>query len=191
MKKLLRYNGRHRIFFPRGFEGKTLPQLNPICSSSHGAKGKRTWSLNEPSWLYRLRRHAFCHAGYQRCPRRGESMNPNAFNGHLPTPDRWDIGPDGFRTCSYCGSLHWDDFMQIVRIATKDDRYRVEPSTKRYKIYVSQPDVRNASEGAIKFYTAHAPETISPDDDALYKEAVRLSNIRYEAMLQAMRERKH
>jgi len=38
------------------------------------------------------------------------------------------------------------------------NRYRIEISDKRYKVYVKQPGVENASQGGIKFYAQHLPE---------------------------------
>lgn len=95
------------------------------------------------------------------------------------TPDTWDYGPDGNRTCSYCGSIHFEDLMKICRKALTDERYGIEGTTKSYKVYVNQPGVRNASEGAIKFYMHHAAETPNQDDQKLFAEAARLSNERF------------
>lgn len=186
MKKFLRYRSRHSIFFPRGFGGKWMPQLNPISSCSHGANNKRTVRLDEPRWSYRLRHRLFGYAGQQRCGRRGES-HFGLNDGGKELPDIWHIGPDGYRTCSYCGSLHYDDFMALCRRAIDQEGYRIEPSDKQYKIYVVQPGVRNASEGAIKYYTAHSPEKISEGDGLAFRKAVHVSAERYEKILQNLR----
>ena len=182
MKRFLRYNTRHRVWIPRGAYGKTLPQLNPIMSSSHGKDGKRTWSASEPLWLFRIRQRLFAYAGRHKCGRRGES-----FHGRTDkeTPDTWDIGPDGNRTCSYCGSIHFDDLMEIARKTVDDDRYGIEGTTKSYKVYVRQPGVRNASEGAIKFYMHHAPANPSNEEQILFAKACRLTNERFTAQYKA------
>jgi len=71
--------------------------------------------------------------------------------------DTWEQrGPD--RACSFCGSMHPEDFQNLVERATIDDSIIIEPSTKKYKVYIK----RFALEGeqAIKFYTWHlTPET--------------------------------
>lgn len=99
-------------------------------------------------------------------------------------PDTWDRGPDGFRTCSYCGSLHHDDFVEICGRTLIDERYSVERSTKSYKFYVRQPGVRNAGEGAIKFYTHHCPDVIPDQQQETFGEAIRLSHRRFQERMQ-------
>lgn len=174
---LFRYNGRHTLWFPR--DGK-LPQLNPISSSSHSASGKRTLYRSEPLWLFRLRRRLFCFGGRQRCGRRsGNPVTSKVFGGDKPLPDTWDIGPDGNRTCSYCGSLHPDDLMEICRRTLVDERYGIEGTTKSYKVYVRQPGVRNAGDGGIKFYMHHAPAHPSQADQDLFAEAVHVTTKRF------------
>ncbi len=177
LRHLLRYNSRHCLWFPR--DGK-LPQLNPICSSSHSRSGKRTACAYEPIWLWRLRQRLFAFGGRQRCGRRIENpVISHSFGGDKALPDTWDFGPDGNRTCSYCGSIHPDDLMAICRKVLTDDRYSIEGTTKSYKVYVRQPGVRNASEGAIKFYKQHAPAQPSKADCDLFAEAVRVSARRF------------
>lgn len=70
----------------------------------------------------------------QRCPRRIESPNPLAYGGEHALPDDWERrhGADGPRACSYCGSLHPDDFMAAVR----DGLAELGPTDKSYKVYV-------------------------------------------------------
>lgn len=170
---ILRYNARHTLWFPR--DGK-LPQLNPICSSTRSKSGKRTIYLGEPLWLFRLRQRLFCFAGRQWCGNRGP------VGGWLP--DTWDHGPDGNRTCSYCGSIHPDDLMAICRKTIVDERYGVEGTTKNYKVYVRQPGVRNAGEGAIKFYMHHAPSPPSEADQKLFSEALRVTRERFDRRMQ-------
>lgn len=73
--------------------------------------------------------------------------------------DTWRVLPNGDRTCSFCGSLHPDDYLRILKLAADE----ASPVTceravgKAYKWYVDQPGVRNALEGGIKFYTWHIP----------------------------------
>lgn len=73
--------------------------------------------------------------------------------------DHWRTEPNGDRTCSYCGSWHPDDLIAFLPIATdpaQKEEY-INPSTKSYKLYIQRSAVKNASEGAIKFYTWHMP----------------------------------
>ncbi|MEA3042986.1 MAG: hypothetical protein QOH47_824 [Sphingomonadales bacterium] len=49
------------------------------------------------------------------------------------------------RTCSYCGSLHPDDFMEQVEAGAE-----LIPTDKRYKVYI-----RSAERGQQKFYFEH------------------------------------
>lgn len=77
------------------------------------------------------------------CPRRHESgmADPNSpFVGSGADLDTWttrhgligqeSIGP----SCSYCGSLHSDRFMELVRAG-----WEVGPTDKSYKAYLRQP----------------------------------------------------
>lgn len=177
--KFLRYNSRHRLWFPRGYKGWVMPILDPIESSSCGKNGRRAFSINEPFWLFRLRQSLFCFAGKQKCGRRVESWMGETND---PLPDTWDIGPDGNRTCSYCGSIHPDDLIQICRKVESNPGYAIEGTTKSYKVYVRQPGVRNASEGAIKFYMAHAPLKPTEEEQKIFAKAVRISRERFEAL---------
>jgi|GEM_PF-6015370 len=186
VQSFLRYNTRHCLWFPRDWK---LPQLNPICSSSHAKSGKRTVYLHEPLWLYRLRQRVFAFAGRQRCGQRGPVGERSVFkiggdNGQA-LPDTWDLGPDGNRTCSYCGSIHPDDLMKICRKTLVDARYAIEGTTKSYKVYVRQPGVMNAGQGAIKFYMHHAPKDPPAADQQLFSNALRLSNERFDAVFNA------
>lgn len=89
------------------------------------------------------------------CPRRAEA--PIQLQG----PDRWrdrasfagGIGP----SCSYCGSLKPETFMDRVR-----DGWIVGPTDKSYKAYLSQP------------YTAEQLERIKTGD-AIWKTARQVS----------------
>jgi hypothetical protein len=89
----------------------------------------------------------------QTCGRRMNDFGPWP---KLELLDHWNIQPNGDRTCSFCGSLHHDDFYRLVVASLADDStIRIEVSDKRYKIYVHRPEIRNAAEGGIKFYKHH------------------------------------
>lgn len=174
LRRLLRYNSRHHLYHHPGQGLK----LDPVSSLYDG----KEWTIDEPLWLFRWRQRLFAFGGRQRCGRRGDwdqIVTSARFNGNKPLPDTWDIGPDGNRTCSYCGSIHPDDLMAICRKTLTDPRYGVEGTDKSYKVYVRQPGVRNASEGAIKFYKQHAPDQPSKADQDLFAEAVRITARRF------------
>lgn len=179
MKNFLRYNSRHRLYFPGDWK---WPELNPIVSSSHTKSGKRTRSIDEPYWMFRLRQRIFCFAGKQRCPSRGDWANSVFKVGQNSDllPDTWDRGPDGNRTCSYCGSIHPDDLMLICRKVPSDERYGLECAKPGYKYYLKQPGVQNASQGAIKFYMHHVPKNPSLEDQATFSTAVKITRERFQ-----------
>jgi hypothetical protein len=111
--------------------------------------------------------------------------------------DHWNkFKSNGNRVCSYCGSLHWEDFTALVKQAAEapeDAEYgsvvSIEPSDKAYKVYVHQPGVRNAHEGGIKFYMQHVPRDengkiiVTDEQQAEYKEAIRRTRIRFDRYL--------
>lgn len=107
--------------------------------------------------------------------------------------DRWEkFKSIDNRVCSHCGSLHPDDMFRVVRECADagsgvgyHEGIRIEPSDKSYKIYVWQPGVRNAHEGAIKFYTDHFPRNadgdlqISPEHAGEYAAACAVTRVRF------------
>ncbi|MBI4900916.1 MAG: hypothetical protein HY829_10615 [Actinobacteria bacterium] len=65
------------------------------------------------------------------CPRRDEVLNPDGpFK--VPNHDEWH-GKDPRRTCSWCGSMHPDDFLAAIRAGVT-----VGPTDKSYKAYVEE-----------------------------------------------------
>lgn len=63
-----------------------------------------------------------------------------------PNPDRWDVS-DGIRRCSYCGSIHPDDLISLI----KEHGFGIiEPSTKSYKWYINVPNIECG-----KYYRLH------------------------------------
>lgn len=77
---------------------------------------------------------------------------------------KWRVLPNGDRTCSYCGSLHPEDFTDIMwRYSQHEEGYTFDRSTKGHKDYGSRPGVSNAAEGGIKFYGNHCTPEYSTE----------------------------
>lgn len=73
----------------------------------------------------------------------------------FPGPDVWLQHKNGDRVCSFCGSLHPDDFVEIIRLKADGQGGDVHRSDKGYKWYAQRAGVTNAMNGGIKFYTWH------------------------------------
>jgi hypothetical protein len=85
----------------------------------------------------------------QTCPSRMQELGPWSREENL---DTWDVreqmhGGLVARHCSFCGSLHPDDLIRLV----KDEGYRIAGTDKGYKAYVDAPGERQVS----KFYFWH------------------------------------
>jgi len=94
---------------------------------------------------------------------------------------QWRTGKDGSRTCAHCGSLHPDDFIDIMyRYVAGEDGYHFDLTTKGYKLYGHRPGVRNAGDGGIKFYTNHITPEVSTEFEAAYALAVPVYRHRFE-----------
>lgn len=107
-------------------------------------------------------------------------------SSQFPGPDKWRVEKNGDRTCSYCGSLHPEDFEAILTAyANGDPGYRFDTTTKGYKRYASRPGVTNAGEGGIKFYTWHLPpdEAVIEKLNELHKRAVERLRVEMDALL--------
>jgi hypothetical protein len=78
------------------------------------------------------------------CPRRSEmGITDSSHPFKVPNSDHWRMR-DGHRTCSWCGSLHPDDFMECAEVGKK-----LTPTDKNYKVYV---------DNTTKFYFQHLSE---------------------------------
>lgn len=72
---------------------------------------------------------------------------------------QWRRQKDDTLTCSYCGSLHPDDFMTIMDSYIQGlEGFAFSTTTKGYKLYGHRPGTSNAGDGGIKFYSDHLPE---------------------------------
>lgn len=95
------------------------------------------------------------------CPRGPGADSP--LKPPFSSEATWRTEKNGDRTCSYCGSLHPDDFLNIMqRFAAGEEGYHFGLSDKSYKVYVHRTGVKNAAEGGIKFYGHHAPAEDDP-----------------------------
>lgn len=90
----------------------------------------------------------------QTCPRRMAEYGPWEKTDGL---DRWEsrsglVGQaEVGLSCSFCGSLHPDRFMELVR-----DGWSVGPTDKAYKAYLQEPDAAEGQGGkSAKFYFLH------------------------------------
>lgn len=107
----------------------------------------------------------------------GRGAGPNSpFKAPMNGEATWRTEPNGDRTCSYCGSLHPDDFLDIMeKYAAGTPGYRFSLTDKSYKVYAQRDGVENASQGGIKFYGAHAVPEGDPRraaHEAAWKAAV-------------------
>lgn len=86
------------------------------------------------------------------CPRRAEAP-VQLTKG----PDRWEQRPNTvFLSCSYCGSMHPDEFMRRV-----EEGHVVTPTDKGYKAYI---------DNNYKFYYQHLDEAQRARFLALYND---------------------
>lgn len=94
-----------------------------------------------------------------------------------PEKDTWNTRPNGDRCCSFCGSLHPDDWLRLMKdAADMSSETVIDPTDKGYKFYVRQKGVKNASEGGIKFYTWHIPsDEWAAEANALHPSVVAVS----------------
>lgn len=93
-----------------------------------------------------------------------EGMEHSCPNRREPGVDHWHRNKkNGDLTCSYCGSLSFDQFKELVALCIKSNgaECSIEFSTKKYKVYVTRPGIRNAYEGGIKFYMWHSEDEVN------------------------------
>lgn len=101
--------------------------------------------------LYDLRRFLYKRTT---CPQR---MKSNLFK-RIKDLDWWQVLPNDDRCCSFCGSISFEQFERLIELSISDpSKCRIELSTKGYKFYVRRPEIKNAMEGGIKFYSWHVP----------------------------------
>jgi hypothetical protein len=82
------------------------------------------------------------------CGRRMDGLGPWEHEEML---DYWEMRGDD-KCCSFCGSLHPD---RVIELLKERGSGILEPSTKSYKWYLNRPEIPNASFGGIKYYRQH------------------------------------
>jgi len=106
------------------------------------------------------------------CLRRTSQIGPWDRSENL---DTWEKrGKD--RVCSFCGSMHPDEFLKFCKDVDGINRYVLQ-SDRKNKFYIRRPEVNNAGEGAIKFYLHHS-KGFSDEEIAIIKGAIELSNLK-------------
>ena len=78
----------------------------------------------------------------QLCPRR---PNSDVFN--LPKTDYWEERNDKYLHCTYCGSLHPDEVLKLIR---EHGFGIINHSDKNYKWYIDLPSIES-----LKYYRHH------------------------------------
>lgn len=179
------------VLCPKCLSSRTGDKVGDPCHVTQGCTGviERT-----PEWSELVDRLP----EPMTCPRRMQNIGPWDYKENL---DYWDQfkREHKHRVCSFCGSLHFEDFHKLVIQAAEapaDGAFRstvnIEVSDKKYKVYVTVPEIRNAHEGGIKFYMDHLPRNedgsiaVTDEQQAQFKEAVRRSNKRFEIMLHGL-----
>lgn len=101
---------------------------------------------------------------------------------HQENLDFWQkFKSNGDRVCSFCGSLHPDDFLTLMADAAKvESDVQLTVTDKRYKYYINRPGVKNAYDGGIKFYTWHLTGPLTEEQQRVYQQAVQNSRDRFE-----------
>lgn len=82
------------------------------------------------------------------CPRRINEIGPWEYKEAI---DTWEMRGDD-KCCSFCGSLHPD---RVVELVKEFGLGIIQNSTKSYKWYINRASVPNASYGGIKYYRMH------------------------------------
>ncbi len=92
------------------------------------------------------------------CPRR---PGGNIFK--LPETDKWEIREDKLYHCSFCGSLHPDEVLKLIR---EHGFGIIEHSDKQYKWYLDVPKL-----GTLKYYRHHDTDEFINGYNNLLKES--------------------
>lgn len=124
---------------------QTLHDMMADCMRSFGFTGSSQggYSVSISGYIPRQKT-----GEKQTCPNRMESVGTQEHKEGL---DEWELRGDD-KCCSYCGSLHPDRVLELI----KEKGFGiVEKTDKSYKWYVNRNNVPNAGYGGIKYYRWH------------------------------------
>ena len=144
---LKRVNGSEHIVEHVGWHESGDYLLRQLFSSSenpyrqHKYDVEKEYSVIDKSEVDSLER--------QTCGRRMNEFGPWE---RIENMDHWRKLSNGDRTCSFCGSLHPMDVIDIIKMHGFSV---INRSDKSYKWYIDRPRVANALEGGIKYYRHH------------------------------------
>jgi hypothetical protein len=118
------------------------------------------------------------------CPSRMHNPGPWAYTGSL---DKWEIVGDD-RVCTFCGSLHPDDFIELCKEAIDPDSDTRVSTGKVGKWYIHRKSVQNASFGGIKFYAYHCEDKETEGRiNSVLREAIKASEVKLGELLSDLR----
>lgn len=106
--------------------------------------------------------------GNHTCPRRAESWGHHEMNA-----DTW-MKDEGFRKCTYCGSVHPEDFEQFAHdvVVEGGKRLKLKGTQKGYKFYlVAHPSYKKSG----KFYTQHLTKKQYDDSKSIVLRALQVT----------------
>jgi hypothetical protein len=94
------------------------------------------------------------------CPLRDyEAIPIKQYDSRVPCEgaDFWVERENGDLCCSYCGGWHPEQFIRFCsKVAEDPSLYiRVEHARQDGKFWITQPDVKNALQGAVKAWRVH------------------------------------
>lgn len=104
--------------------------------------------------------------------------------------DYWyKVGKD--LICSFCGSMHPNQFLQHCKNVIDDNAQHISVNLNDWKtkVYIERPEVRNASEGAIKFKLVHLPEENKKEYIDVINKALKISWTMFMKKLNEEREK--
>ena len=149
-----------QVYADEEFRVGVLGVLNGLFGISETGYGQISAIIDNDGFIKEFikteDKHLFKEIKYsetQVCPRRKENMN---YPEGVEKPDKWEFfikGDDHYRTCSYCGSIHPEDFEKAIdRVVAGEKGCLFDTTTKGYKFYVST--IWNH----YKYYTMHTPK---------------------------------
>ena len=111
------------------------------------------------------------------CPLRDyEAIPIREYDSRIPGRgmDYWVERENGDLCCSYCGSWHPEQFVRYCSQVAEDPSLykRIEPARQKGKIWVTQPGVQNAMQGAVKAWRIHIEQWLNHLDLGVEVEVI-------------------